>query len=237
MKPTLSTDTPLPLTHHLEELRWRILYCLLAFIAFSGLAYFFVDPLINWLSKPIGEFVFTTPTGAFFVKFKVAASAGLILAFPFFLFHLWRFIEVALKVKERSFILLVIPSATFLFYAGLSLALFGVAPLATKFLLSFSSPDLRPMISIEAYLSFLFWMIMGFGVLFQLPLFVMVLSQLGIMDPASLGRYRKHVAVGLLLLSALLTPGPDVFSQIILAVPCYVLFEASLLIAKRLRTP
>lgn len=230
-------DSARPLTHHLEELRWRIIASLLWTLAFAGVAYFYFDPILSWLAKPVGEFVFTTPTEAFFIRLKISMGVGVVVSFPFYLFQLWRFVEVALKWKERSLLVTVVPAASLLFFIGMALSLFGVAPIAVKFLLNFSSPHLRPMISLDAYVSFLLWMMIGFGVFFQLPLVIVVLTKAGVVNPHELGLYRKHVLVGILVVAALLTPGPDVFSQMMLSAPSYILFELSLFISRRIYDP
>jgi sec-independent protein translocase protein TatC len=196
-----------------------------------------VDPVLRWLARPVGEFVFNSPTDAFLIRFKIAGVIGMFAAIPIMIYHLWRFVEIALYPSERSWVKFLVPSSCILFYFGMSLAFLGIAPIATHFLLQFSTPYLRPLISIEDYLSFLFWMIIGFGTLFQLPLVVIVLSRLGIIKPSVLARYRRHVIVGIVIVAAVLTPGPDVFSQMLLSIPSYLLFELSLLIARRLERP
>ncbi len=145
----------------------------------------------------------------------------------------WGFIGRALKLREQTLIRTIFPSAFALFFAGGALAFFVVVPAAVHFLLAYSSPILRPLISLSEYLSFLFWMIVGFGLFFQLPLVVIGLCHLGVVSPKTLGKYRRHVIVVIFIVAAFLTPGPDVFSQVVLAVPSYLLFEISLLISRR----
>jgi len=229
----LASDLPLPVTDHLEELRWRIISSLIAFCVTCGASWFFVDKALAWLARPVGSFVFTSPAEAFLIRLKLAASMGVIAAFPFFLYQIWRFVEVALELKERSLVRSILPASCFLFYFGGVLALFGVVPFAARFLLAFRGPYLRPMISLGAYLSFVTWMIIGFGMFFQLPLAIVALSRARIVNPWKLGLYRKHAVVGILIGSAVLTPGPDVVSQMVLAVPSYLLFEVSLILARR----
>lgn len=226
-------DPPQALTEHLEELRWRIIACLAWTLVFSAAAYSQVDHILNWLAKPVGEFVFTAPTEAFFIELKISLGVGVIAAFPIFLYQIWKYVGIALQPKERSFVLSVLPFSFLLFLLGLGLALFGVVPIAVKFLLGFSSTSLRPMISLGSYLSFVFWMIIGFGVLFQLPMVVVALTRSGLVEVKKMASYRRHVLVGVFLAAAMLTPGPDVFSQLLLAVPAYLLFEVSLLISRR----
>ena len=177
--------------------------------------------------------MFTAPTEAFFVRLKIAVGAGFVIAFPVFLYQAWRFVEVALDFRERSLVVRVLPLSCLLFFAGMALALFGVVPLAVHFLLDFSSPHLRPMISLNAYLSFVVWMVVAFGLFFQLPLVVVVLCRAGVVTPDALASYRRQVIVAILILSAMLTPGPDVLSLLILSVPSYLLFEVSLAFARR----
>lgn len=231
---TLSVDSLQPLTHHLEELRRRILICLAWTLLFSAGGYFCVGPILNWLAKPVGEFVFTAPTEAFFIHIKVALGAGCVSAFPVWVYQAWRFVGRALAIKERTLFIGVFPFAIGFFLIGSALALFVVTPAAVKFLLSYATPTLKPMISLSDYLSFVFWMIIGFGVFFQLPLVIVTLARTGVVAPESFAAYRKYVIVGIVLAAALLTPGPDVFSQMVLAVPSYLLFEVSLIIARRL---
>jgi len=200
---------------------------------FSVVGYFYVDPVLTWLAKPVGRFIFTSPTDALFVRLKISCILGLLISFPIILFQLWRFVEVALFNRERTFVNFVLPTSCVLFYGGMLLAIYGVAPLAVRFLLKFSSPELMPFISIQSYLSILLWMILGFGLFFQMPIVVVALCQSGIVQPKTLSQYRKHILVGLLIVAAFMTPGPDIFSQLILTVPSYLLFELSLFMAHR----
>lgn len=225
-------DTPQPFTDHLEEIRRRLINLFIFFIIAGLACYHFVDPVIDWLARPVGHLIFTSPTEAFFVRVKLAFGLGTFLIFPLFLYHIYKFVGVALKDRERSVIVTIIPFSLLLFLCGASLALFVVMPIALKFLVNFGSATLVPMISVGAYLSFLFWMMVGFGVLFQLPLVVVALCRLGIVHPATLAGYRRHVFIGVLIVAAVLTPGPDIFSQLVLTIPSYVLFELSLLLVK-----
>lgn len=230
----MSQDVPLFLTDHLEELRKRIIRSLVAFVVISGIGFFFVDSILNWFAKPIGDFVFNSPTDALAIRFKIAFGVSLIICFPYFLFQFWKYIEIALRAREKSLVLSVVPVSCILFYMGMFLAIFVVSPIALKFLLAFQSEHLKPLITLDAYLSFLLWMIMGFGGLFQLPLVIVALCYFNIITPAQLSKYRRHIIVIIFIVAAFLTPGPDVFSQLVLAVPTYLLFEISILICKRI---
>jgi sec-independent protein translocase protein TatC len=156
-----------------------------------------------------------------------------VLDVPVIVYEIWQFIGKALKVKERTIVVGVIPAALSLFFLGTVIAIFVVMPAAMRFLLSYGSTTLRPMISLSEYLSFLFWMVVGFGIFFQLPLVIVTLARTGLVNPKIFSQYRRHMIVLIFLVAAFLTPGPDIFSQLVLAVPSYVLFEISLLIAQR----
>ncbi len=177
--------------------------------------------------------MFTGPTEAFFIHIKVAMTVGGILALPVWIYHLWRYIGRALGVKERTLVVGILPWGIALFFLGMAIAIFVVVPAAMRFLLSYSSPTLKPMISLSEYLSFLFWMILGFGLFFQMPLVIVTLARFGLVDPATFVKYRRHMIVAIFVAAAALTPGPDIVSQLVLAIPSYLLFEISLLIAKR----
>lgn len=227
------TDPVAPVTAHLEELRGRLVTSLLAVAFFSTLSYFFVDPILDWLARPVGDFVYTTPAEAFFIRLKIAGGTGTFLAVPVILYQVWMFVAAALRRRERAFVAGLLPASVALFALGSLISIFVVLPAATRFLLSFSGPHLKPMISVGAYISFLFWMTIGFGVFFQLPLVVVMLAKTGLVDPALLAAYRRHVFVAIVVAAAFLTPGPDMFSQLVMAGPAYVLFEIALVIARR----
>lgn len=233
-----ATDSPKPFLEHLEEFRKRFLRCVVIFLGFSGGATFVVDQVISQLSKTIGlPFIFVHPTEAFFIKLKIALIVGLFLSVPFLIYEAWRFVGVALTIKERRWILGVLPVSYLLFCAGVALSWFVVLPAAAKFLVGFSSESLRPFLSIDAFVSFAAWMTLAFGSLFQLPIFVLFLVKMGIVDVHTISRYRPHVVAGLALLSAFLTPGPDPFTQLALLIPSYTLFELSLVIGRMLDRP
>ncbi len=170
-------------------------------------------------------------------RVHVGAACAVLIASPIILMQAWGFVEVALDIKEKRWLLGVVPVSFILFYFGVALAVFAIVPLAMKFLLAFGGPYLRPMITLDSYLSFLIWMSVGFGVFFQVPVAVVVLSKIGIINPWKLAAYRAHVLVVTLIVAAVLTPGPDVISQMSLAIPSYILFEISLIIARRVARP
>jgi sec-independent protein translocase protein TatC len=170
-----------------------------------------------------------TPVGAFAARLKVAFLLGAVFSAPIWFFHAWRFLGVALTVGERKAISLAFPASTLLFAAGAAFAWFGVAPAGLKFLMGFGGGYLKPMISVESALSFALWLSLGLGVLFQLPVILSALASWGLVTSHDLRRHRRQAVLVILILAAVLTPGPDVASQLLLAVPTYILFEISIL--------
>ncbi|MBI4396003.1 MAG: twin-arginine translocase subunit TatC [Elusimicrobia bacterium] len=220
--------THLTLVGHLEELRKRLLVCLVSVFLFSIAAYNFTGVLFHWLVKPVGSLVFLAPAEAFLTKVKLAVYSGFFLSIPIVLFEVWRFVVQGLTRQERKTLFWILPSSYFLFGMGVALALGGVVPAAVKFLLAYGSEDLRPLLSAGPYFRFVFSLSLAFGVLFQLPLVLFFLHWLGVVTPAQLAGYRRHIYLGSFVAAAVLTPGPDLFSQILLAVPTIVLFEVSM---------
>lgn len=225
-------DQELPLTAHLEELRGRIFVSLLAVLLFAVGGYFLSPALLKHLSSIIDSpLVFLSPTEAFLVRIKVSLLLGTLAAAPVWLFQAWRFLGVALTVGERKVLLLALPFSMLLFAAGAAFAWFGVAPAGLKFLMGFGTGYLRPMISVESALSFVLWLCLGLGLLFQLPVVLGALASWGIVTSHDLRRHRRHAVLAILVAAAVITPGPDVTSQLMLAAPTYLLFELSILIS------
>jgi sec-independent protein translocase protein TatC len=227
-------DEAQPLTIHLEELRARLLWCLGTVGATALASSFYTDILIHQMARHIGPLVFLTPTEALFVRVKMAFLLGIFFSVPVILYHLWKFIGVALTVNERRVVWGALPFSYLLFAAGAALAWFLIVPMSLKVLVSFASLDIQPMISVDSCLQFSLWMTLGLGLLFQLPVVLGALSLWGFVRSSQLKTYRRHAIIIILVLAALLTPGPDPISQILLALPSYLLFEISILLAKAL---
>ncbi|MDQ7843310.1 MAG: twin-arginine translocase subunit TatC [Armatimonadota bacterium] len=225
-------DRPMTIIEHLEELRHRLLIAVAAFAVATVASFVFVEQILNVLIRPVGRVVFLAPTEAFIVRIKVAALAGALLSLPVVLYQLWRFVAVGLTPTERRYALGLLPVSLVLFVAGATFAFFTILPVGVRFLLSYQTEALVPMISIGAYTSFATAFILAFGLVFQLPVVVLLLARLGIVTPATLAAGRRYALLGIVALSAVLTPGGDVVSQALMAVPTYLLYEASIWIAR-----
>jgi sec-independent protein translocase protein TatC len=224
---------------HLEELRTRILYSLASVAFFSIGGYIFAKPALEFILQRahLDSAYFFSPTEAFFAQIKVALFLGILVAFPFLLLQVWLFIVPGLTKKERGLTIAYISSGVFLFALGLCFGYFILIPFGLKFLLSFGTEFLQPMLNISKYLNFMFWCLLGSGMLFQLPLLLFFLIQLGIIDIATVTKHRAEAIVVLLLLCAVITPTGDFFTLLLLAVPMLILFELSILAAKIAKKP
>jgi len=225
-------DKPQTVVEHLNELKKRVIFCLIAVAITSVGAYLFIDDLLQIIVKVgrIKSLVFINPTEAFFVMIKLSLLVGIVGAMPFILYQIWMYVSVALIKEERKYLIFFGPVSYLLFLIGAAFAFRGVLPLGMRFLLSFSKDNLKPMITLNAYVSFLGKMITAFGLMFELPLVVLFLSKIGIVTPEIMKKGRRYAIFGIFIIAAVLTP-PDVVSQVMLAVPILLLYEISVWIS------
>lgn len=226
-------DVQLSIWEHLDELRKRLVWALGGWLAATAVAWTYAPDILRYLVRPpVERLVFNSPTEPFLAHVKVALVAGFVAAFPWIGWQAWLFVSPGLKENERRWAGLVLLPSYLLFLAGCALGFFGAGPIGLKFLLSFSSELLQPYIGLDNYLRYMTYLSLGTGVLFQLPVVLFLLSKMGIVSASSLGSYRRHVFVGLLVAAALLTPGPDVVGQLLVCLPAYALYELSILVVR-----
>ena len=171
-------------------------------------------------------------SGQFTIHIMTSIIAGIVLAFPYLLFEIWRFIRPALEKKERKYATALIFSGSFLFSLGILFGYFFISPLSVQFLGNYVVSDLvENNISIQSFISTVTTITLACGLVFELPLLVYFLSKIGILTPEVMRKYRKIAIVATLILSAVITP-PDVASQILLTVPLLILYEVSIFISK-----
>ena len=230
----------MPFLDHLEELRWRLVWSLIALIVACVLGFVAVTQLdvLGLIERPIRDLlppdqklIYTSPTTPLFVTFKLAFVLGLVMALPFLGLQLWSFLSPALYEHERRFAIPAIASASVLFLAGVAMAYFLVLPLGLKILLGFHSESLQPFITIDAHLRFAVGLILAFGAIFELPVVLVMLSVMGIVTPDMLARFRRHAIVILAILSAFLTPA-DPYTMIMMLAPMILLYEASIWVTR-----
>ncbi|MFA5118984.1 MAG: twin-arginine translocase subunit TatC [Candidatus Omnitrophota bacterium] len=217
---------------HLDELRGRLIKSLAAVALGACVVYHFSDAILTVLAKPVGKLVFIDPTEAFIAYLKLSVWGGLFLASPFVIYHLWKFVGGGLKKSESRYVYMYAPASFLLFLLGASFGFFVIISFGMKFLLSFGSNFMAPMITISRYISFLGAMIVAFGLVFQLPLVMHFLTKLGVVTPEFLSAKRKYAMVCIFIAAGVLTPGPDIFSQLSMAVPLLILYEVGVILSK-----
>ncbi len=229
-KPLLRVeDPPQTLVEHLTELRTRLIWSLLAVGAASVAVYPWSGALLSRLARPAGTLFFNAPADAFLTRLRVAVFAGFALALPVVLAQVWLFTARAMEPRWRSAVGRLLPLSYVLFLCGAGLAFFVVAPAAVRFLIAFGSDDIRPLLSLGAYVSFVTDLMLSFGAVFQLPLVLVGLNRAGLVSRKFLSERRRLAWFLAVVGAAVLTPGPDVVSQAALALPAGALFELTLL--------
>ena len=236
------------LIDHITELRkrllWSFVYILIIFIIcfyfaddlFSFLAY----PLVNLLDTDNGQgFIYTALQEAFFTELKIAFFFALFFSFPLVAIQIWKFIAPGLYKNEKKAFLPFLLATPVLFFAGGSIVYYLIAPVAWKFFLSYQNLNsngipIRLEAKMSEYLSLMMRFIFAFGIAFQLPVVLGLLAKANLVSYVSLKKFRKYAIVIAFLAAAFLTP-PDPFSQISLALPIIILYEISILIAKRIQ--
>jgi sec-independent protein translocase protein TatC len=233
-------DAKMPLTAHLAELRSRLIKSLIAVGVAFVLCYQFVETLMAWLIAPLraldpGAKVQVIGTGlaeAFFTKLKVSFIAGIFLASPAIFYQIWRFVAPGLYEHERRYVKPFVFFATCFFVCGAYFCYRFVFPTAFGFFLEeYGSISIEPLLKISEYLSFASRMLLAFGVVFELPVFTFFLARTGIVDHKMMMATWRYAVVGIFIVAAVLTPGPDVASQLLMATPLLVLYVASIGVA------
>jgi sec-independent protein translocase protein TatC len=228
----------MPFLEHLEELRWRAFRSIVAVIVGTIAGWFIVRRfgVMELLLRPArdtlpgGKLIALGPATAFFVTMKLAVAVGLLLALPIVIREVWGFLSPGLKPSEKR---IIVPSLYFglvLFAGGAAMAYFWVLPLAFQFLGGFQAEYIEQSLEVNQYLAFVVLMLVAFGVAFELPIVVMILSALGLVTPAFLREKRRHAVVLITIVSSVLTPG-DLISTFLMIGPLLVLYELSIFLS------
>jgi len=222
---------------HLEELRWRIIKGLSALILASIACAFFSDFLVqDLLLGPLRaahlKVQVLTPYGIMVLYMEVILFAGLILSTPVILYQLWKFIAPGLMPNERHYVWWIVFFTSFCFLAGIVFGYFILVPTALTFFAGFGTQNIDLNIAADRYVSFIMSLVVGAGLVFELPMISYFLTKLGFLTPAFMRHYRRHAIVVILIIAAIVTPTPDVVTQSLLAAPMFVLYEISIIVSK-----
>jgi sec-independent protein translocase protein TatC len=224
------------LMEHLEELRKRILWSLVSLAVAFAPCWSFREELVEFLSRPLRAYrpdlklAFLGVTDPFILYFKVTGLAAVFLASPFILYQLWQFVAPGLYRKEKVYAIPFILSASFFFIAGGAFGYYVAFPSAVSFLLEMGK-QFEPVITIERYFGFLITVILGLGLMFELPIVVLLLAAMGIVTPRFLVRQWRVAIILIFLVAAVVTPTPDVANLLIFAAPACVLYFLGVLAA------
>lgn len=238
------------LGEHLRELKQRVVWALLAWLVMAGVCYWQAELLLHILTRPLQQamgadarLVYLSLPEAFLTRISLSMQAGFLLAFPIISLQAYLFLAPGLYRHEKRTLLPYMLLAPLLFSGGVALAYFVIFPMAWEFFAGFETSSLHGeglALALEArlsdYLDLVLQLVFAFGLSFQIPLILMLLSHLGVLNPQLLRSGRRYAVVILLILAAILTP-PDIMSQVILFIPLYLLYEGAILGCARVYRP
>ena len=240
MVKTVDFTEKIPVTHHLIELKNRLVQVALVVSLFFGVCFYFIDFLLLWLEDPLpkkyAELTFITPTEPFFTAMKVSFMGSMFISMPWILYHIWGFIAPGLKVKEKKVTALFVSFGTLFFLFGGLFCYFLVVPLGLKFLLNYGTTWWKMQVTIGFYFSFVVKMILAFAFAFQTPLLMVLMTKFGVINTIKMKLYRKWAFLGTFGLAAVLTP-PDIITQVLLAFPLYGLYEFGIIVSRFFEDP
>jgi sec-independent protein translocase protein TatC len=248
---------------HLEELRWNLIRSAIAIAIFMVIGFVFHQEVFQMLILPPSKVDFVTyrvlcdignaigieslcvekmnfalmsreVSGQFMMALTTAAIVGLVVAFPYIFWEIWRFIKPGLKKEEKYAARGAVFYVTLLFFMGVLFGYYVVAPFAINFLVNFQIDEsIINQFDIGSYIGILATLTLACGITFQLPIAIFVLTKIGVVTPLFLRTYRRHSLVVILIVAAVITPSPDAISQILVSIPLYILFEISILVSER----
>ena len=229
----------MPFLDHLEELRWRIVKSLLAFIVafFVSMTVCSNYDVFSIMVKPIVPYlhgkvlIVTHPVDKFTILLKIATGFAVVLASPVIAYQVWSFLAPALTQRERKVIVPVLVFAAVLFLTGIAMSVFVFVPVTMGLMDSIKTVAIEPLYSADEYFGFLFSVSLAFGAMFELPILILALTALGILTPKFMTKYRRHAFVVLLVVCEIITPGDFIISTLMLFVPVYGLYELSILVS------
>lgn len=224
---------------HLEELRTRLIRSLIAVILTSILCAFFLNDLMDVVLlgpaarvKPPLKLQNFEPMGQITLALQVVMISGLILAIPFILWQFWQFVRPGLYAKEKKLTWVIAGATILCFMVGVLFAYFVLLPASLQFANSMTFSGIENRFAISSYFSMVLGLILACGAIFELPMLSYALARFGILTSAFMRKYRRHAAVVILIIAAVVTPTPDPINQLMLAVPLYALYEISILVSK-----
>jgi sec-independent protein translocase protein TatC len=231
----------MPFLDHLEELRWRILWSLLAVAIGTGIGFWLVFrydvlellvlPIRRAWDDPDLRLIYLSPADPFFVSLRLAIYTGLILAFPILVYQVWAFLSPALEKREKRAVVPALYLGLLLFIAGVALCYFAALPVTLEFFQRFLATSLEGQLEINQTLGFIVKMLVAFGAVFELPIVIMLLSVIGLVTPAFLRAKRRHAIVLITVLASFITPGDAITLTVMMMLPLVLLYELGIFLS------
>jgi len=243
----------MPFWGHLEELRKRLVRSVIGIAVGFGVCFNYSEDILKLLLWPMNtklslqgtypyvsavpfevqqKLHYATLIEPFWSHMKIALIAGIMLVFPFVMYQVWKFLSPGLHPKERRYVGFFVVFSSLFFGIGVLFCYLVLLPVAIPFLIGYKTENLIAILRIGDYIDFVLKFLLASGVVFELPLVIVLLSRMGIVNPDTLAKYRKFAFLGAFIVGAILTPTPDVFNQTILSIPIYLLYEAGILAAR-----
>lgn len=231
-KDELLDKKDLTFVEHLGELRKRIVYSVIIFIIAVGICYNYSEAIIKNIVNiaPDVDFVFIAPAELLMSYVKISLVCGLVISAPFLLFQLWQFVSPGLKLKEKQYIVVSLFSGSLFFIVGVMFSYIIVLPTLIVFFIGFKIEEIQPMIGFSNYLTFVINTLLAFGVIFELPIVMVLLSRFGLVKVSFMKKNRKYFILVIFIVAAILTP-PDIISQVLLGIPMTILFEIGIFLS------
>lgn len=230
----VDSELVVAMTSALGAIRRRLMWSAFAVLASTILVYAFSSSILAVLQAQqdqVKQLIFVSPTEAFIIRMKLALVGGIVISLPLLLWQVWDLLTRRFTQLSRKAGLILIPLAYALFLTGAAFAYSFILPTAFRFFLGFADEALQPMLTLDSYVTFVLTLVFPVGIVFQWPLLVLFLARLGILRSRMLSSRRRYAILAIFVVAALVTPGPDIFSQLILALPMLALYEVGIWVA------
>jgi sec-independent protein translocase protein TatC len=239
-RPATDSSSPsaaMTIFEHLHEMRQRIIKSLISMVLIFFVVFTYANEILTFLKQPLleampktqgAQLYFTGPLDVFFAQIKISVLSTIVISSPIWLFQFWRFIEPGLLPQEKRYVMPLTIFSSALFVIGAAFCFYFVIPAMLSFLLGIGLEVGAPIITINDYLSLIIMMLFACAALFEAPVVIVMLGLMGLITPQMLAGKRKFTFILILITSAIVTPSPDPFSQLALAIPTYLLFEMSI---------
>ena len=227
-------ESELTFWDHITELRSRLIYIMAGVGISAAICYGFWERIWQALAYPLTkqhlqvEFIATSPMETFMTSIKMSVISGIILAFPYVMWHVWRFLAPGLYVKERKVFAIAFTSSIIMFIAGAAFAYFAVLPAGLAFLVTYTKGAITQNWRQGEFVGFMSQFMLAFGIIFELPVAAYVLANMGLITAKGMWGFSRYAVVVIFVVAALLTPGPDPVSQLLMAVPLVLLYAISI---------